>query len=129
MNWLVWFEKDNRWLAKDNSQKVNSGIIRGRQRPARDDIVQQFKLINGINEVSCANFQVHSSSLSQSGSTRGIRNTRRLSGQVTTKCTRRANSFTNRVFNQWNALPSAVVTDSDSVDQFKNRYDAFMTGH
>ncbi|RNA19121.1 hypothetical protein BpHYR1_006380 [Brachionus plicatilis] len=46
----------------------------------------------------------------------------------TTKFTQRADSFTNRVVNQWSVLPSAV-TNSDSVNQFKNRYNAFMTGH
>jgi hypothetical protein len=59
---------------------------------------------------------------------KGIRgHTRRLSGQAPTKCMQRANSFTNRVANEWNAVPAAV-TDSDSFNQFKSRYDAYKTG-
>ncbi|RNA24657.1 hypothetical protein BpHYR1_017824 [Brachionus plicatilis] len=74
--------------------------------------------------ISWVNPQVLSSSLSQSGPARGIRgHTRRLSGQATNKFTQRADSFTNRVVNKWNTMPSSV-TNSDSV-----RYDAFMTGH
>ncbi|RNA36411.1 hypothetical protein BpHYR1_027718 [Brachionus plicatilis] len=47
----------------------------------------------------------------------GIRgHARRLSGQVSTKCLQRANTFTNRIVNEWNALP-ATVTDADSVNK------------
>ena len=64
---------------------------------------------------------------SQVGPTGGNRgHSRRLSGQVTTKCQQRANFFTNRVVNEWNALP-ARVTESTSVNQFKNRYDAYKS--
>ncbi|RMZ97770.1 RNA-directed DNA polymerase from mobile element jockey-like [Brachionus plicatilis] len=61
------------------------------------------------------------------GPARGIRgHARRLSGQVSIKCLQRANTFTNRVVNEWNALPASVV-NATSVNQFKNRYDAFRS--
>jgi len=44
----------------------------------------------------------------------------------TTKCLQLANFFTNRVVNEWNAL-EARVTESTSVNQFKNRYDTFKS--
>ncbi|RNA10309.1 RNA-directed DNA polymerase from mobile element jockey-like, partial [Brachionus plicatilis] len=66
-------------------------------------------------------------SLSQPGPASGIRgHARRLSGQVSTKCLQSANTFTNRIVNEWNALPATVI-DADSVNKFKNRYDTFMS--
>ncbi len=97
------------WKCEDCLAVLNLTSLQ--ERRARGDMIQQFKLTNGINEVSWVNPQVHSSSLSQ----------------ASTKSMQRANSFTNRVVNEWNALPAAV-TDSDSVNQFKNRYDAYKTG-
>ncbi|RNA16145.1 RNA-directed DNA polymerase from mobile element jockey-like [Brachionus plicatilis] len=66
-----------------------------------------FKLTKGINEVSWVNPPVPASSLSQPGPAR-------------------ANAFTNRIVNEWNALP-VTVTDADSVNKFKNGYDAFRS--
>ncbi|RNA27807.1 hypothetical protein BpHYR1_001414 [Brachionus plicatilis] len=64
-----------------------------------------FKLIKGINEVSWVNPPVPASSLSQPGPAGGIRgHARRLSGQASTKCLQRTNTFTNRIVNEWNAL-------------------------
>ncbi|RNA35713.1 RNA-directed DNA polymerase from mobile element jockey-like [Brachionus plicatilis] len=47
-------------------------------------------------------------------------------GQASTKCLQRANTFTNRIVNEWNALP-ATFTDADSVNKFKSGYDAFRS--
>ncbi|RNA13187.1 hypothetical protein BpHYR1_009342 [Brachionus plicatilis] len=86
-----------------------------------------FKLTKGINEVSWVNPPVPASSLSQPGPARGIRgHARRLSGQASTKCLQRANTFTNMIVNDWNAL-RVTVTDADSVNKFKNGYDAFRS--
>ncbi|RNA25004.1 hypothetical protein BpHYR1_020836 [Brachionus plicatilis] len=46
--------------------------------------------------------------------------------KASTKCLQRANTFTNRLVNEWNALPGTVI-DADSVNKFKNRYDSFMS--
>ncbi|RNA19677.1 Vertnin [Brachionus plicatilis] len=82
---------------------------------------------NIINEVGWVYPPVPASSLSQPGPASGIRgHARRLSGQVSTKCLQRANTFTNRIVNEWNALP-ATVTDAVSVNKFKNGYDAFRS--
>ncbi|RNA32043.1 hypothetical protein BpHYR1_034812 [Brachionus plicatilis] len=60
-----------------------------------------FKLTKGINEVSWVNPPVPASSLSQPGPARGIRgHARRLSGQASTRCLQRANTFTNRIVNE-----------------------------
>ncbi|RNA16877.1 RNA-directed DNA polymerase from mobile element jockey-like [Brachionus plicatilis] len=86
-----------------------------------------FKLTKGINEVGWVYPPVPASSLSQPGPASGIRgHARRLSGQASTKCLQRANTFTNRIVKKWNALP-ATVTDADSVNKFKNGYDAFRS--
>jgi hypothetical protein len=82
---------------------------------------------NGFNEVSWVNPLVQCSSLSQTGPARGIRGHKtRLSWQPSTKCMQWSNFFTNRVVNHWIALP-AEVTDSQSINQFKNKYDAFKS--
>ncbi|RNA20081.1 RNA-directed DNA polymerase from mobile element jockey-like [Brachionus plicatilis] len=86
-----------------------------------------FKLANGINEVEWVNPPVLANSLSLTGPARGIRgHARRLSGPASIKCLQRANTFTNRVVNEWNALPASVV-NATSVNQFKNQYDAFRS--
>ncbi|RNA34104.1 RNA-directed DNA polymerase from mobile element jockey-like [Brachionus plicatilis] len=86
-----------------------------------------FKLTKGINEVSWVNPPVPASSLSQPGPAGAIRgHARRFSGQASTKCLQRANTFTNRIVKEWNALPATVI-DADSVNKFKNRYDTFMS--
>jgi hypothetical protein len=103
------------------------GLTPLHERRIRGDLIQLFKFNNGFNEVSWVNPLVQCSSLSQTGPARGIRgHKRRLSGQPSTKCMQRSNFFTNRVVNHWNALP-AEVTDSQSINQFKNKYDAFKS--
>ncbi|RNA22385.1 RNA-directed DNA polymerase from mobile element jockey-like, partial [Brachionus plicatilis] len=63
--------------------------------------------MDGINEVSWVNPPVPASSLSQPGPAGAIRgHARRFSGQASTKCLQRANTFTNRIVNEWNALPA-----------------------
>ena len=105
------------------------GLTTLHERRVRGDLIQMFKLTKGINEVSWVNPPVHASSLSQPGPASGIRgHARRLSGQASTKCLQRANTFTNRVVSEWNTLPATVI-EADSVNQFKNRYDAFRTSH
>ena len=97
------------------------------ERRVRGDMIQLFKFNRGINEASWVKPMAHCNSLSQAGPAGGVRgHRRRLSGQVATKCQQRANFFTNRVVNEWNALP-ARVTESTSVNQFKNRYDAYKS--
>ncbi|RNA14567.1 RNA-directed DNA polymerase from mobile element jockey-like [Brachionus plicatilis] len=86
-----------------------------------------FKLTKGINEVGWVYPPVPASSLSQPGPARGIRgHARRLSGQASTKCLQRANTFIKRIVNEWNALPVTVM-GADSVSKFKNGYDAFQS--
>jgi len=83
------------------------GLTTLHERRVRGDLIQMFKLTKGINEVSWANPPVHASSLSQPGPASGIRgHARRLSGQASTKCLQRANTFTNRVVSEWNTLPN-----------------------
>jgi len=104
------------------------GLTPLHERRIRGDLIQLFKFNNGFNEVSWVNLSLlQCSSLSQTGPARGIRgHKRRLSGQPSTKCMQKSNFFTNRVVNHWNAL-AAEVTDSQSINQFKNKYDVFKS--
>ena len=103
------------------------GLTSLHERRVRGDLIQMFKLTKGINEVEWVNPLVPASSLTLTGPARGISgHARRLSGQASTKCLQRANTFTNRVVSEWNALPASVV-NAISMNQFKNRYDAFRS--
>ncbi len=104
------------------------GLTTLQERRVRGDMIQLFKFYRGVNAASWVKPMAHCNSLSQAQPAGGVRGHRRiLSGQVTTKCQQRANFFSNRVVNELNALP-ARVTDSTSVNQFKNRYDP-QVGH
>ncbi|RNA20022.1 RNA-directed DNA polymerase from mobile element jockey-like [Brachionus plicatilis] len=81
------------------------GLTTLEEHRVRGDMIQLFKFYRGFNAVCWVKPMKHCNSLSQAGPAGNIRgHRRRLSGQVTTKCQQRANFFTNRVINEWNAL-------------------------
>ena len=82
------------------------GLTTLQERRVRGDLIQLFKFHSGVNTVCWVKPMEHCNSLSQAGPAGGIRgHSRRFSGQTTNKCQQRANFFTNRVINEWNALP------------------------
>ncbi|RNA20167.1 RNA-directed DNA polymerase from mobile element jockey-like [Brachionus plicatilis] len=87
------------------------GLTTLQERRVRGDMIQLFKFYRGFNAVCWVKPMEHCNSLSQAGPAGNFRgHRRRLSGQVTTKCQQRANFFTNRVINEWNALTVTVLT-------------------
>ncbi len=96
------------------------------ERRARGDAIQFFKFDKGFNRVTW----YHPNSLTNStqlagpaGNIRGHKH--RLSRQFTRNCDQREHFFTNRVVPIWNNLPEEVI-NSESVNEFKNRYDKFI---
>ena len=84
------------------------------ERRTRGDLIQQYKIINGIDKVNW-----HSPP-----QLRPPRSGHRsyYTREVVRNCGERSNFFTNRIVSQWNSLPDSVVM-ADSVNSFKNRLD------
>ena len=106
------------------------GLTTLAERRQRGDMIQSFKILNGIDDVNPRTwFTPASDRISQpTRSTTHIlddgSSTPTLNVQVPkARLDLRRNFFSNRVVNQWNALPSHTQK-SPSVNTFKNRFDA-----
>ena len=90
-------------------------------RRQRADVLQVFKILQGIDNVDSDNFLKLSS----------YQATRCHSYKLYKSRTRlnvRSNSFSNRVVDIWNALPGSVVS-APSVNAFKNRLNIHWHNH
>ena len=88
------------------------------KRRERGDLIQMFKIINGLDIVSW-----HYPPLWRAP--RGGHRAR-LVREIVHCCEPRHHFFYNRIANAWNALPDAVVSAS-SVNSFKAKLDAFRS--
>ena len=116
---------------EEKLQKV--GLTTLRERRLRGDLIQTFKIINGIDDIDSTKFfsmqadtsthatrQAATAAVNEDGT---ITTTNRLSiNPQNGRLDIRRQSFSNRVVNDWNALPS-YVTEAISVNNFKNLYD------
>ena len=94
---------------------VETGLITLKERRTRGDLIEVFKMIKGLNKADYTRFFT----LEANNRTRGhrfkiVKNRTRL--EI------RKNFFSQRIVNEWNALP-ALVVEAESVNIFKNRYD------
>ena len=103
---------------KYEDRLVQTGLTTLEERRTRGDLIEVFKMIKGLNKADYRRFFtiVHHSR------TRGhrfkiVKNRSRLNI--------RKNFFSQRVVNEWNALPEIVV-ESQSVNSFKNSYDKYV---
>ena len=96
------------------------GLYTVSHRFLRGDLIQVFKILKGIDNLNYNKFFV----LRGNSCNRGHKFT-----IVKQRCQQnvRKYSFSHRVVNEWNSLPSIVV-DSESLIQFKDRLDKHM-GH
>ena len=104
-------------LLSYNDRLVKTGLATLEDRRTRGDMIEVFKIINGIDNLDVKNF------FSFSGSSR----TRGHEHKLTKSRSRldiRKHSFSQRVVNKWNELPEVVV-DAKSVNCFKNRYESY----
>ena len=81
-------------------------------RRNRADMIQTFKIIQGIDELECTNFF----KLDTQSRTRG--HSRKLT-KLRAHSTLRQRDFSQRVVNLWNDLPTEVV-NSSSINAFKS---------
>mgnify|MGYP003529753736 FL=1 len=103
---------------KYEDRLVQTGLTTLEERRTRGDLIEVFKMIKGLNKADYRRFFtiVHNSR------TRGhrfkiVKNRSRLDI--------RKHFFSQRVVNEWNALPEIVV-ESESVNGFKNSYDKYF---
>jgi hypothetical protein len=86
------------------------GITSHQDRRSRGDLIQQYKLVNNLDQVK---WHTEPQKNLQSG---------RLRRELVKNCTQRFNFFTNRIVNKWNAL-SEETKSSATVESFKERFD------
>ena len=141
--WCPWLQQDIDLLenVQKRAVKAVSGLVGSyeqklkslnmmslEERRLRGDMVETFKLIQGIEDINSSKFFSFSSNhheyatrqavvLSEDGiaPSHGL-----VKGPSRLKL--RSNFFSQRVINQWNALPTKVK-NSVSVNNFKNTYD------
>jgi ribonucleases P/MRP protein subunit RPP40 len=87
-------------------------------RRTRGDLIEVFKMIKGFSKTDYRGFFT----LVQDSRTRG-HNFKLVKDR--SRIDIRKNFFSQRVVNEWNALPELVV-EAESVNSFKNRYDKFV---
>jgi hypothetical protein len=87
------------------------------KRRTRGDLIETFKILNGIDKVDSEIFFTKSST-----NTRG--HSLKLFKQSANSETRK-NYFAHRVVDSWNRLPAEVV-EAKSIDVFKNKLDSYF---
>ena len=107
------------------SRLVNLGMTTLEVRRERGDLIQFFKILKGHNTVSWHCGIQSSTSINLGGPCNGIRGEKHRITPQLTKCDKRKMFISNRVAASWNKLPKEIVS-SNSVNQFKNRYDKYM---
>ena len=90
-------------------------------RRHRGDMIEVFKILNGIYNSNGENFLKLNSQIAERDGTRG--NSRKLFVQRARLDIRKYN-FSVRVARIWNSLPDSVVR-ADTLNTFKNRLDRF----
>src|ERR1043165_4397869 len=100
---------------------IQTGLTTLDERRTRGDLIEVFKMIKSFNKAEYRTFFT----IVQNSRTRGhgfkfVKNRSRLDI--------RKHFFSQRVVNEWNALPEIVV-ESESVYSFKNNYDKYFSKH
>ncbi len=102
--------------------KLNLSTLEERRK--RGDLIQFFKLVNGIEKI---NWRRHLTIIAPARGRRA-----RFERELVPHCGQRHNFFTNRVANECSSLPDWVVefdhTDKHPVNKFKNAFDRFKRG-
>ena len=107
-----------RGLSYEDRLKI-TGLTTLEDRRTRGDMIQVFKLMQGIDTMDYEKFfNVADSSRTRGHRYKLVKNRSRLE--------LRKNYFSQRVVNCWNALPASVV-EAVSVNSFKNRYNEFVS--
>ena len=97
---------------EDRLKKLNLSTLEYRRR--RGDMLLVYKLMNKLTKCDWESFFKRSDY-----PTRGHKD--KLYKPMA-KTTLRLNTFSNRIINEWNSLPSEVISAQD-INDFKNKYD------
>lgn len=92
------------------------GLRSLRERRLRTDLIETYKIENGIEAVT---FEAESRGFVRKSAPRAGKRAQ-LRREVVKSCSQRHNFFYNRIVNNWNALPDKT-TESKSVNSFKRR--------
>ena len=93
-------------------------------RRIRADMIQTFKILNGIDSVDKDQWFTTVSSTNRTINTRLGDDPLNLVRTRVSKLDIRQNFFSQRVINEWNGLPTELKT-CQTVSSFKTKYDAF----
>ena len=98
------------------------GLTTLEERRIRGDLIQQFKIVNGIEKVKWHHPPTFKSEQNRTGPASGVRGHRFSYHKDKFNDSIRMNFFNNRIANDWNVLPDAAV-NSNSVNSFKAKID------
>ena len=102
----------------DYQARLNmSGLISLEEKQTRGNLIQVFKLIKGFDKLDYRIFFT----LSENNGTRGQKY---KINKERSRLELRKNSFSQRVVNVWNRLPSYIV-EAESINSFKNKLDDY----
>ena len=93
------------------------GLTTLEERRVRGDLIQQFKIVNGIEQVKWHYPPLFKSEQRRTGPAAGVRGHKYKYHNDRFNESIRLNFFNNRIANDWNVLPAEVV-NSNSVNSF-----------
>ncbi len=93
------------------------------KRRERADMIEQFKISNGLSKVNWHIPSLPCNSLSMEGPAGNIRGSKHRLVKQFTRIRQRQHFMTNRIVDTWNKLPEQVVR-AKSKNSFKNKLDA-----
>jgi ribonuclease P/MRP protein subunit RPP40 len=106
-----------RGLSYEERLKV-TGLTTLEKRRTRGDLIEVFKAVKGITKIDRSSlFTIANNSRTRGHRFKLVKTRSRLD--------LRKNFFSQRVANDWNSLPEAVV-EANSVNSFKNLYDKYV---
>ena len=141
-SWCPYFEKDVNALEKvqrrasklvhelrhlDYSERLSKLKLTDlKTRRVRGDLIQMFKIVNGIEIVNFTNGINYSSNTKIDNRRYELRRHRQnLTRELVRSCVPRFNFFINRVVNDWNKLPEEII-NSRNTNSFKAKLDVWM---
>lgn len=102
------------------------GLTTLKVRRERGDLIEYFKITNGLSKVDWHNPNKLCSSLKQDGPAGNIRGNKHRMEKQLTRISQREYFILNRVVENWNGLPSNVLS-AKSKNAFKKKLDDYNT--
>ncbi len=95
-------------------------------RRLRGDLIQQYKIINRIDEINWFKQPNQAPSLAYNGPCSSLRGHRyRMEREIVRNCQPRHDFFTNRITKHWNELPTELV-EAKTLNGFKAKLDRYL---